>query len=102
MNLDRYHRQSLLPQIGPDGQQRIAQSRVLLIGCGALGTVLADYLARAGVGQLTIVDRDIVELTNLQRQTLFDEADVSAGTPKAVAAVERLRRVNSTIQLEAV
>jgi adenylyltransferase/sulfurtransferase len=102
MNVDRYHRQTLLPQIGANGQARLEQSRVLLIGCGALGTVLADYLARAGVGHLMIADRDIVELTNLQRQALFDEADVAAGTPKAVAAVERLRRVNSAISLEAV
>ncbi|HEV7300407.1 MAG TPA: ThiF family adenylyltransferase [Tepidisphaeraceae bacterium] len=102
MNVDRYHRQSLLPQIGLTGQQRIAASRVLLVGCGALGTVVADYLARAGVGHLTIVDRDVVESTNLQRQTLFDEADVAAGTPKAVAAVERLRRVNSAVSLEPV
>jgi adenylyltransferase/sulfurtransferase len=98
--MNRYHRQSLLPQIGLAGQERLAQSRVVVIGCGALGTVSADYLARAGVGHLAIVDRDIVEETNLQRQTLFDEADARDGLPKAVAAAGRLKRANSTIEIE--
>jgi adenylyltransferase/sulfurtransferase len=89
----------LLPQIGEAGQRRLAASRVLLVGCGALGTVIADQLVRGGVGHLTIVDRDIVELTNLQRQTLFDEADAAAETPKAVAAGARLRRVNSEVEV---
>ncbi|HLL89195.1 MAG TPA: ThiF family adenylyltransferase [Tepidisphaeraceae bacterium] len=98
MSTDRYHRQTLLPQIGPAGQAKLAASRVLLIGCGALGTVLADYLVRAGVGWLRIVDRDLVEPTNLQRQTLFVEADVDQ--PKAVAAAARLRQVNSRSTIE--
>jgi molybdopterin/thiamine biosynthesis adenylyltransferase len=95
----RYHRQMLLPQIGDAGQQRLAASRVLLIGCGALGTTIADQLVRAGVGHLTIADRDIVELTNLQRQTLFDESDAANELPKAIAAANRLRAVNSSIEV---
>src|SRR2546421_10726958 len=98
-SLQRYHRQMLLPQIGQAGQRRLAASRVLLIGCGALGTAIADQLVRAGVGHLTIVDRDIVELTNLQRQTLFDEADASEETPKAIAAAKRLQAVNSAVEI---
>ena len=100
MELNRYHRQILLPQIGEAGQSRLLASRVLLIGCGALGSVIAEQLARAGVGLLRIVDRDIVELTNLQRQVLFDESDVAHALPKAVGAANRLSRVNSGIQLE--
>src|SRR5687768_11313199 len=100
-NENRYHRQQLLPQVGVEGQRRISTSRVLLVGCGALGTVIADQLARAGVGFLRIVDRDVVELTNLQRQVLFDEEDARQGVPKAVAAANRLRRVNSTIAIDA-
>jgi adenylyltransferase/sulfurtransferase len=97
--MERYHRQVLLPQIGAAGQERLANARVLLIGCGALGTTIADQLVRAGVGHLTIADRDVVELTNLQRQTLFDEADSAGGTPKAVAAARRLGRVNSSVEI---
>src|SRR5512140_673715 len=96
----RYHRQMLLPRIGRAGQERLLASRVLLVGCGALGTAIADQLVRAGVGFLRIVDRDIVELTNLQRQGLFDEADAAEGAPKAVAAARRLGRVNSTVRVE--
>jgi adenylyltransferase/sulfurtransferase len=97
--VQRYHRQTLLPQIGEAGQRRLATSRVLLVGCGALGTTIADQLVRAGVGHLTVVDRDIVELTNLQRQTLFDESDAASETPKAVAAARRLRAVNSGVDV---
>lgn len=100
MPIDRYHRQSLLPQVGSEGQARLRSSRVLLIGCGALGTVVADQLVRAGIGMVRIVDRDLVELTNLQRQVLFDEADAREGLPKAIAAANRLRRVNSEIVIE--
>src|SRR5215212_4349537 len=95
--ISRYHRQALLPMIGEAGQAKLASARVLLVGCGALGTVIADQLVRAGVGFLRIVDRDIVELTNLQRQVLFDESDAAEGTPKAVAAARRLTKVNSTV-----
>ena len=101
MEIDRYHRQVLLPQVGREGQDRLARARVLLVGCGALGSVIAEQLVRAGVGFLRIVDRDVVELTNLQRQVLFDEEDARRGSPKSVAAADRLRRVNSVVTVEA-
>jgi len=101
-DVERYARQTIFPEIGHDGQARLLGSRVTLVGCGALGTVIANVLARAGVGFLRIVDRDYVELSNLQRQVLFDEDDARDGAPKAVAAVARLRRINSTIAYEAV
>ena len=99
---DRYTRQTLLPQIGPQGQERLREAFVVLIGCGALGTVIADGLTRAGVGGLRIVDRDVVELSNLQRQVLFDEEDVARGLPKAVAAARKLARINSQVEVEPV
>ena len=99
-NLDRYVRQMRYAPIGTTGQERIAASRVLVCGCGALGSVIANTLARAGVGHLRIVDRDFLELNNLQRQVLYDEADVAAGLPKAIAAADKLRRINSQIQVE--
>ncbi len=80
----------------------LGESRVFLCGCGALGTVVADSLVRAGVGFLRIVDRDFVETSNLQRQVLFDEADVASGMPKAIAAAEKLRRINSEVEVEPV
>ncbi|MGQ0626930.1 MAG: ThiF family adenylyltransferase [Phycisphaerales bacterium] len=98
----RYHRQELLPGIGPEGQRRLRDGHALIVGCGALGCVCADLLARAGVGRLTLVDRDVVETTNLQRQTLFDERDARAGTPKAEAARSRLIAVNSEVKVEAI
>jgi len=100
MEQDRYQRQMLLPQIGSAGQAQLARSAALLVGCGALGSVVAEQLARAGVGLLRIADRDIVEASNLQRQVLFDEADAREALPKAVAATRRLERINSTIQLD--
>ena len=99
--MSRYHRQVLLPQIGEAGQQLLRSARVLLVGCGALGTVVADQLVRAGVGHLRICDRDLVEETNLQRQVLFDEDDARKQTPKAVAAKSRLEQVNSAVAIEA-
>ena len=98
----RYHRQMLLPDIGESGQQRLADSSVLLLGCGALGSVAADMLARAGVGHLVIVDRDIVELTNLQRQVLYDEQDVKDGLPKAEAAKRHILRINANVRVTAI
>src|SRR6476661_9025333 len=77
-------------------------SRALVVGCGALGSVIINTLARAGVGQLRIVDRDFLELNNLQRQVLYDEDDVAAGIPKAIAASDRLKKINSTITIEPV
>jgi len=100
--LNRYARQTVLPMIGAAGQQRLLSSRVAIIGCGATGTVIANHLARAGVGHLRIVDRDWVEWNNLQRQLLFDEADARDAVPKATAAEARLRAVNSEIQIEGI
>src|SRR2546423_7591777 len=97
----RYARQTLLPWIGEQGQQKLTNSRVVIVGCGALGGTAAEQLTRAGVGHLTIIDRDIVELSNLQRQVLFDEEDARANLPKAVAAERRLRRINSGIEIRA-
>ena len=101
-DLDRYIRQMRYPPFGEAGQKRLAESRVLLCGCGALGSVLANTLARAGVGFLRLVDRDFLEFNNLQRQVLYDEADVAAGLPKAIAAQAKLRAINSQIEIEAV
>jgi adenylyltransferase/sulfurtransferase len=100
--MSRYSRQILYPPIGEDGQRRLLAARVLLVGCGALGGALANTLCRAGLGLLRIVDRDFIELNNLQRQTLFDEEDIAAGLPKAEAARRRLARINSEVKVEAV
>src|SRR5207253_2354460 len=97
---DRYSRQILFSGIGTEGQSRLAQSRILIIGCGALGTAQAESLARAGVGTLRIVDRDFVEFSNLQRQTMFTENDAANRLPKSVAAASHLRDVNSEINVE--
>ena len=97
---DRYARQMRYAPIGEAGQRRLAASRALVCGCGALGSVIANTLTRAGIGKLRIVDRDFLELNNLQRQVLYDEGDVAANLPKAVAAAEKLRRINSTINVE--
>ncbi len=99
-DIQRYSRQILFQGIGEAGQRRIMAGRVLVCGCGALGSALADGLARAGVGFLRIVDRDFVELSNLQRQVLFDEDDVANQLPKAVAAAQKLTRINRTIQVQ--
>lgn len=102
MNLTRYQRQMIFHGLGEAGQRKLLEGAVVIIGCGATGSVLANHLARAGVGRLRIVDRDYVELNNLQRQMLFDEDDLAAGLPKAVAAERRLRRINSGIDIEGV
>jgi molybdopterin-synthase adenylyltransferase len=99
-DLARYVRQMRFAPLGEEGQRRLSQSRVLLCGCGALGSNIANLLVRAGVGMLRIVDRDFVELSNLQRQSLFDEGDAAAALPKAVAATEKLRKINSTVTIE--
>ncbi len=96
--MSRYNRQELL--IGKKAQKRLLKSTVVVVGLGALGTVAADILARAGIGKLIAIDRDVVELTDLQRQLLYDEGDV--GKPKAMAAADKLRRVNSEIEIAAV
>lgn len=97
--LHRYHRQILLPHIGEDGQRALLRSHALIVGCGALGAVVADQLTRAGVGTLTLIDRDTVELTNLQRQVLFDEADARERLPKAEAARRKLQRTNAGVRI---
>jgi len=94
---ERYSRQILFTGIGEQGQQRLLSSHVTIVGCGALGSVQAMELARAGVGHLTIIDRDYVEPSNLQRQLLFEESDAADGLPKAAAAERILRRINSGI-----
>jgi molybdopterin-synthase adenylyltransferase len=88
--------------VGEDGQRKLLASRVTLCGCGALGTVLANSLVRAGIGFVRIIDRDFIETHNLQRQVLFDEDDVAANLPKAEAAARKLRRINSEITIESI
>jgi len=97
---ERYSRQILFAGIGAEGQQRLAEARVGIVGCGATGSTIAALLARAGVGTLRIIDRDYVEASNLQRQALFDEADAAASLPKAIAAARKLAACNSQILLE--
>lgn len=100
--IDRYSRQVLFPGVGREGQQRIGSSCAAVIGCGALGTVVASVLARAGVGELRIIDRDFIEYHNLQRQVLFDEEDVKNRLPKAIAAERHLKKANSSIIIKGI
>jgi molybdopterin-synthase adenylyltransferase len=97
---ERYSRQILFPGIGAGGQQALLLARAVIVGCGALGSFQADALARAGIGSLTIIDRDFVEPSNLQRQWLFDESDAADALPKAAAAARHLRRINSSISIQ--
>jgi adenylyltransferase/sulfurtransferase len=97
----RYQRQVVLPEWGAEGQAALSAGHAMVIGCGALGCPAADLLARAGVGRLTLVDRDVVDASNLHRQTLYPEDDASQGLPKAEAAARRLRAVNGEIRVEA-
>lgn len=99
--MDRYSRQSILPFITETGQGKIGNTSVLIIGCGALGSIQAELLTRAGIGKLVIVDRDIIELHNLQRQFLYTEEDVSNQIPKAFAAKFRLSKINSDVSIDA-
>jgi len=96
--MERYSRQILFEGLGEEGQRRVRAARVLIVGCGALGSAQAEMLARAGVGRLHLVDRDFVEESNLQRQTLFDERDARERVPKAVAARRRLGEINSEVE----
>ncbi len=98
---DRYSRQILLRQLGPDGQRELGRHTVLVVGCGALGSRQAELLTRVGVGTVRVVDRDVVELSNLPRQTLFDEEDVAAGRHKADAAALHLPRINTETHIDA-
>jgi adenylyltransferase/sulfurtransferase len=97
---DRYSRQVLFSGLGEQGQQRLLESRVAIVGCGALGSFHAGALARAGVGFLTIIDRDYVEWSNLQRQWLFTESDAAEGIPKAIAAARAIAEINSGVQAD--
>jgi molybdopterin-synthase adenylyltransferase len=99
---EKYSRQMLFAGIGPEGQQRLLASRAAIIGCGAIGAATANLLVRAGVGYIRIIDRDFVEPSNLQRQTLFDESDALNVLPKAVAAERKLRSINSGVAVEGV
>jgi molybdopterin/thiamine biosynthesis adenylyltransferase len=99
---ERYSRQILFSGIGEEGQEKLLASSAVLIGCGALGTVTANLLVRAGLGRLAIIDRDFVEASNLQRQTLFEEADAREAIPKAIAAERRLRAINSGVRVEGI
>src|SRR3989338_6832225 len=94
----RYTRQQIFKEIGKKGQEKLRQSTVAIVGLGALGSVSAQLLARAGIGKLILIDRDIVELSNLQRQSLFDENDI--GKSKAAQAAEHLKKINSEIEIE--
>src|SRR5712692_2455394 len=100
--LERYVRQTIFPGLGVAGQQKLLAAKAVVVGCGALGSSIANLLARAGVGRLVVADRDFIELNNLQRQVLFDESDVERNLPKAMAAAEKLRHINSQIQIEPV
>ena len=99
---DRYSRQVLFGPIGIKGQEMLAKSKVAIIGCGGLGSVLSSNMTRAGTGYLRIIDKDRLELSNLQRQLLFDEIDVKKKTPKVEAARNKLIKINSDIQIEAI
>jgi molybdopterin-synthase adenylyltransferase len=97
---EKYSRQILFSGIGETGQQKLLDASAVLVGCGALGSVTAELLVRAGLGYLRVIDRDFVETSNLQRQTLFDEADATQSLPKAIAAERHLRAINSSVQVE--
>ncbi|MEH7081472.1 ThiF family adenylyltransferase [Neobacillus drentensis] len=99
--IERYSRQILFQQIGKTGQIKLLNSKVAIVGVGALGTVIANHLVRSGVGYIRLIDRDLVELSNLQRQTLFDEEDASLQLPKVIAAQKRLNKINSSVTIDA-
>ena len=99
-DLARYARQIRYAPFGEEGQRKLASARALVCGCGALGSVIANTLVRSGLGYVRLVDRDFLELNNLQRQVLFDEADVAAGLPKAIAATNKLRAINSQVTVD--
>ncbi|MCR4289447.1 MAG: ThiF family adenylyltransferase [Candidatus Scalindua sp.] len=101
-SLERYSRQILFQHIGKNRQKILMNSTVAVIGCGALGTVSSSYLVRAGIGQLRIIDRDFIEESNLQRQILFDENDISENLPKAIAAQRKLQKINNKVKVEGI
>jgi molybdopterin-synthase adenylyltransferase len=100
--LNKYSRQIVFPEIGIEGQKKLSQGYAVIIGCGALGTVIATAMVRAGVGKVRIIDRDFIEYHNLQRQVLFDEEDIRNNLPKSIAAEKHLRKVNSEVQVEGI
>ena len=100
--LEKYSRQILFNEIGESGQERLLSGGAVIVGCGALGTVAANLLVRGGVGRVRIIDRDFVEPSNLQRQTLFEEQDAKDALPKAIAAERRLRAINSDVAVEGI
>jgi molybdopterin/thiamine biosynthesis adenylyltransferase len=102
VSASRYSRQELFAGIGREGQARLRQARVVVVGCGALGTVASEMMVRAGVAAVTVIDRDFVEESNLQRQSLFDEQDVASGLPKAVAAEAHLRALNGDVEVRGI
>jgi molybdopterin-synthase adenylyltransferase len=99
--MNRYSRQELFPGIGKEGQKKLQSSRITIVGCGALGSLQAEILCRAGVGHIRIIDRDFVERTNLQRQALFTEEDAAGLVPKAIAAKNHLKNINTDVQIDA-
>jgi molybdopterin-synthase adenylyltransferase len=100
--MERYSRQILFKPIGEDGQRKLLNSRAAVVGMGALGTVIANHLVRSGVGFVRVIDRDVVELSNLQRQSLYDEDDAAGHLPKVMAAEKKLRKINSTVKVDPV
>lgn len=98
--MDRYVRQRVLRQIGNEGQEKLKSSKVVVIGVGALGTLTAELLVRAGIGKILLVDKDVVDMVNLQRQVLFEEVDI--GQKKVVVAKEKLQRINKNIEIEVI
>ena len=101
-SLERYSRQILFQHIGEERQKVLMSSSAVVIGCGALGTVSSSYLTRAGIGQIRIIDRDYIEESNLQRQILFDENDISENLPKAIAAQRKLQKINTKVKIEGI
>ena len=99
---DRYSRQTMLHNIGEEGQAKLVNSHVVIVGCGALGSNIATFLVRAGIGHVRIIDRDFIEYHNLQRQVLFDEQDIKDGLPKAIAAQRHLKKINSSVEIEGI
>ncbi|WP_407657633.1 ThiF family adenylyltransferase [Mesobacillus jeotgali] len=100
--MERYSRQILFQPIGSEGQEKLLKSSAVIVGMGALGTVISNHLVRSGVGYVRIIDRDLVELSNLQRQTLYDEDDARENLPKVIAAEKKLKKINSEVKVEAI
>lgn len=100
--MERYEKQMLFGEIGLEGQKKLLSKKAIIIGCGALGTVIANNLVRSGIGYIKMIDRDYIEISNLQRQILFDEEDIKENLPKVIAAERKLKRINSDIKIEGI